>query len=78
MAVISSADGTVNARYKSSISWDNVNKVEISGDYIAASAWINMLVVFNKATNEFSNRIFSDTYLFGIGLEEATGRYDYV
>ena len=78
MAVISSADGTVNARYKSSVSWINVHKVEISGNYIAASACSSMLVVFNRATNEFSNRYFSDTYLFGIGLEEATGRYDYV
>ena len=78
MAVISSADGTVNARYKSSVSWSNVHKLDISGDYIAASAWSNMLVVFNRVTNEFSNRYFSGNFLFGIGLEESTGRYDFV
>ena len=78
MAVISLSDGTVSNRYKSTIGSTQVN-VDGSGvnaDYIVASiAWSSSfyLLMFNRATNLFDVKLFSGTYLYGIGLD-TTGR----
>ena len=75
MAVVSVSDGTVNNRYKSSISCTQVWGSAVNGDYIAASVYCPSpyLLMFNRATNLFDIKSFPGTYLIGIGLD-TTGR----
>ena len=76
MAVMSSSNGSVNNRYKSSMSCTNVKGSGISGDYVAASVLCSSayLLMFNRATNVFTTKSFIGTFLYGIGLEAATNR----
>ena len=73
LAVISEADGSVAARYKSSISWNTIYAAEASGDYIVASVWQTNLLVFKKETNTFTIKSLNN-YLSWIELERTTGR----
>ena len=66
--------GTVSVRYKSSATCTIVYGIGASGDYLAASAWYTHLVVYNIATTKFEIRLFSGTYIYGIGIEALTAR----
>ena len=72
MIVLSAIDGSVGTRYKSTIGWEKVYGSGVSGQYIAASVWNNLLI-FDRTTNTLSIKSFSGN-LFGIGLEKSTGR----
>ena len=76
LAVISVTDGTVVARYKSSVQCDDVQGSEINGDYILTTTYsaFYYLVVFNKAIKAFSIKSFSGNGLFSVGLDAATSR----
>ena len=76
LVAISEVDGTVLAKYKSSVSWDYVNGATISGDYILASACGKNLLIFNKVSNAFSIKSFSGTSLSGIIYDSLTSRYN--
>ena len=77
LAVISATDGSVSARYKSSIGCDKVYGSETSGDYILATIqWTSYyLTIFNKETKNFVIRSFSHI-LYSIELENTTGRQE--
>ena len=73
LAVISETDGSVAARYKSSLSWNTVYAAKASGDYIVASVWQTNLLIFNKETNTFTIKpVYGN--LSWIELESTTGR----
>ena len=74
MAVISVSDGTVNNRYKASMTCVYVLGLGVNGDYIAVSVHWNsdFLLIFNRATNLFDIKLFAGL-LYGIGID-TTGR----
>ena len=76
MAVISLSDGSVSNRYKSSIACDYLSGSGVNGDYIVASIYwsSSYLLMFNRATNAFTIKSFSGTYLYGVALETPTNR----
>ena len=80
MITISATDGSVSNRYKSSISWVQVFGSAVSGDNIVISVRTTSpcsLVIFNIAIHEFTIRSFSGNFIYGIGFEPVTNRYNF-
>ena len=70
-------DGSViSNRYKSSIGWGGVFGSTIQGDYIISSVLCSSywLLIYNTITNAFSIKSFTGTNLFGLAVEQWTGR----
>ena len=79
MAVISLSNGSVSSRYKSSTYLSDLYiwGSGVSGDYIVACVGSSVsfyLLMFNKATNEFTIKIPYNTAIYRIGLEATTNR----
>ena len=74
-AVISSTDGSVTLRYKSSDKYDNIYGSWTNGNYIfvAARYFIDSLLIFNIEYNTFSLKLFVG-FLNGMWVEDFSGR----
>ena len=75
-SVISSTDGSVSVRYKSSIICSDVYGSIVKEDYIYASAYCNSayLIILKISNYSFDIKAFPGKYLFGLELDTSTGR----
>ena len=79
LVVISLSDGSVSSRYKSSFNWSvpSVYGSEVSGDYIAALIScpnLTYLLLFNRVTNIFTIKTYSEMFIYAILLERTTNK----
>ena len=75
-SVISSTDGSVSVRYKSSISCSDVFGSIVKEDYIYASAYCSSiyLIILKISNYSFDIKAFPGKYIFGFEVDTTTGR----